>query len=88
MLVYLYPFRLTPAKVVGTDLAHAIPVALVAGLGPFALGNIDFALLVWLLLGSVPGVWIGSHLSGKAPDSIVRNAIAAILLVVGIRILA
>jgi hypothetical protein len=88
MLVYLYPFRLTPAKVVGTDLAHAIPVALVAGLGHFALGNIDFALLAWLLLGSVPGAWIGSYASGKAPDFIVRNAIAVILLIVGIRILA
>jgi len=88
MLVYLYPLRLTPAKLVGTDLAHAIPVALVAGLGHLALGNVDFGLLGWLLLGSLPGVWIGSHLSAKAPDKIVRNAIAVILLIVGARILA
>ncbi len=87
MLVYLYPLRLTPAKLVGTDLAHAIPVALVAGLGHLALGNVNFGLLGWLLLGSLPGVWIGSHLSAKAPDTIVRNAIAVILLIVGARIL-
>ena len=88
MLVYLYPLRLTPAKVVGTDLAHAIPVALIAGLGHVALGNINFALLIWLLIGSLPGVWIGSLMSAKVPDSIVRNAISVTLLMVGLRILA
>jgi hypothetical protein len=88
MLVYLYPLRLTPAKLVGTDLAHAIPVAFIAGLGHLALGNINFGLLGWLLLGSLPGVWIGSHISTKAPDGVIRGAIAVILLLVGVRILA
>lgn len=88
MLVYLYPYRLTPAKLVGTDLAHAIPLALVAGLGHLALGNVDFGLLGWLLLGSLPGVWIGAHAGLRAPDGLVRNAIAIVLLVVGVRILA
>jgi hypothetical protein len=87
MLVYLYPLRLTPSRLVGTDLAHAVPVALIAGLGHLALGNVNFGLLGWLLLGSLPGVWIGSHLSAKAPDGILRNAIAVILLLVGGRIL-
>lgn len=88
MLVYLYPLRLTPSRLVGTDLAHAIPVALIAGLGHLALGNVDFGLLGWLLLGSLPGVWVGTHLSTKAPDTIVRNALAVILLIVGARILS
>jgi uncharacterized membrane protein YfcA len=88
MLVYLYPLRLTPLRLVGTDLAHAIPVALIAGLGHLAMGNIDFGLLGWLLLGSLPGVWFGSHFSARAPEKIVRNAIAIVLLLVGARILA
>ncbi|MBI2206342.1 MAG: sulfite exporter TauE/SafE family protein [Candidatus Rokubacteria bacterium] len=87
MLVYLYPFRLTPARLVATDLAHAIPVALVAGLGHLAVGNVDFPLLGALLLGSLPGVWIGSHLSLRAPEPALRTAIAAILLIVGAKIL-
>lgn len=88
MLVYLYPLRLTPSRLVGTDLAHAIPVAFIAGLGHLALGNVNFGLLGWLLLGSLPGVWLGSHLSVKAPDAILRHAIAVILLIVGARILS
>lgn len=88
MLVYLYPLRLTPAKLVGTDLAHAVPVALIAGLGHLALGNVDFGLLGWLLAGSLPGVWLGAHLGTRAPDRVVRGAIALVLLLVGARILA
>jgi uncharacterized membrane protein YfcA len=87
-LVYLYPLRLTPARLVGTDLAHAVPVALIAGLGHLALGNIDFVLLAWLLAGSLPGVWLGSHLSARAPERLLRNLIALVLLGVGARILA
>lgn len=87
MLVYLYPLRLTPARLVGTDIAHAIPLALVAGLGHLFLGNIDFGLLGWLLLGSLPGVWIGSQFSTRAPEGLVRNAIGVMLLLIGVRIL-
>jgi uncharacterized protein len=88
MLVYLYPLRLTPARLVGTDIAHAIPLAFVAGLGHLFLGNIDFGLLGWLLLGSLPGVWIGSQFSTRAPDALVLNVIGIMLLIIGIRILA
>jgi uncharacterized membrane protein YfcA len=88
LLVYLYPLRLTPAKLVGTDLAHAVPVALIAGLGHLALGNVDFGLLGWLLAGSLPGVWLGAQLGTRAPDRLVRSAIALVLLLVGARILA
>jgi uncharacterized membrane protein YfcA len=87
MLVYLYPYRLSPAKLVGTDIAHAIPLTLVAGLGHLILGNIDFPLLGSLLAGSVPGVMLGSRLSTSVNDQYLRNAIAVILLIVGGRLL-
>ena len=87
LLAYLYPLRLTASKLVGTDLAHAIPIALIAGAGHLVLGNTDFALLGWLLLGSLPAVWVGSHWSARAPERWVRLSIAAILFIVGVRIL-
>jgi hypothetical protein len=86
-LVYLYPFRLNAAKLVGTDLAHAIPLALVAGAGHLALGNTDFVLLGNLLLGSIPGILLGSALSTKAPEALIRNAMACVLLVVASKLL-
>jgi uncharacterized membrane protein YfcA len=81
-LTYLYPYRLTPAKLVGTDLAHAIPLALVAGAGHLMLGNIDFTLLANLLLGSIPGIVAGALLGTRAPESVIRHSLAAVLLVV------
>jgi hypothetical protein len=83
MLVYLYPFRLTPPKLVATDIAHAVPLTLIAGLGHLSLGNVDFTLLGPLLVGSIPGVIIGSGLSVKANHGYVRNAIAVMLAFVG-----
>ena len=87
LLVYLYPFRLTPARLVGTDIAHAIPLTLVAGLGHMSLGNVDFQLLGTLLVGSVPGVIIGSRLTLRVDQRYVRRAIAVMLAVVGGRLL-
>src|SRR5581483_8899262 len=87
MLVYLYPFRLTPPKLVGTDIAHAIPLTLVAGLGHLTLGNVDFGLLGSLLLGSIPGIVIGSRLSTRLNHNYVRSAVALMLIFVGGRIL-
>lgn len=87
-LVYLYPYRMRPAKLVGTDLAHALPLALVAGAGHLLIGNVDFALLGWLLLGSIPGILLGATLSARAPEAVVGRAIAIVLGIVGIRLLA
>jgi len=87
MLLFLYPLRLTPAKLVATDLAHAIPLALIAGAGHIMLGNVDFVLLGWLLLGSIPGVMLGAHFGGKLPDGILRVAIAVVLGGVGLKLL-
>lgn len=87
MLVYLYPYRLTPPKLVGTDIAHAIPLTLIAGLGHFGLGNVDLQLLGGLLLGSIPGIILGSRLSIKVDGAYVRVAIAVVLAFVGCRLL-
>ena len=88
MMLFLYPVRLTPARLVATDLAHAIPLALVAGAGHLLLGHVDFRLLGYLLLGSLPGVWIGAHFGGKLPDRALRIAIAIVLGVVGFRLIS
>jgi uncharacterized membrane protein YfcA len=87
MLSYLYPFRLSAPKVVGTDLAHAIPLATVAGSGHLMMGHIDYGLLSLLLLGSIPGVYLGSRLTTLVNESYIRYAIAAMLLLVGIKAL-
>ena len=87
MLVYLYPYRMTPARLVGTDIVHAIPLTLVAGTGHMVMGNVDFALLGNLLLGSIPGILIGAHLAGKAPEKFLRLAIAVLLVAVGVKLL-
>ncbi len=85
ILLYLYPLRLTTVRLVGTDLAHAIPLALVAGAGHLALGNVNASLLFMLLLGSIPGVIAGSLLGSSVPDRFLRVAVALILLSVGLK---
>lgn len=88
LLVYLYPLRLTPKLLVGTDLAHAIPLALLAGLGHLWLGNVDWSLLGNLLLGSLPGVLIGSLLSARLPGAVVQRAIAVVLGLVAFKLVS
>lgn len=88
MLTYLYPFRLTPRRLVATDLVHAIPLTLVAGSGYLLMGNVDGDLLWRMLLGSIPGVLIGAHFSDRAPDRFIRPAIAIVLAAVGGKLIA
>ncbi len=83
-LMFLYP-RMTTLKIVGTDLAHAIPLTAVAGLGHLSLGNVDLVLLGSLLIGSLPGIWVGSHLSAKIPEQYLRPALASMLLLIGLK---
>ncbi len=84
VLLFLYPKMLT-VKVVGTDLAHAIPLTAVAGFGHWMLGNVDFVLLGSLLIGSLPGIWVGSHLSAKLPERFLRPILAVLLLIIGLK---
>jgi uncharacterized membrane protein YfcA len=84
-LTYLYPYRLTPVRLVATDIAHAIPLALVAGAGHLSLGNVDFGLLGWLLMGSIPGIIVGSSLATRSPHVVLRVLLAVVLTMVGAR---
>jgi hypothetical protein len=88
MLLYLYPIRMKPARLVGTDIVHAIPLTIVAGLGHLWMGNVQFGLLGALLLGSIPGVLIGAHFSTRAPEHLLRPAIALVLLAVGVKLIS
>lgn len=86
-LLYLYPFRLQGARLVATDLAHAIPLALVAGLVHWLAGAVDWELLGSLLLGSIPGVLIGVWLSHRLAVRWVSLAIACLLSASGFKLL-
>ena len=83
-LLFLYP-RMPAVKVVGTDIAHAVPLTAIAGMGHMALGTVDLVLLGGLLLGSLPGIYIGSHLSAKVPEKVLRPLLATMLLIIGAR---
>jgi uncharacterized membrane protein YfcA len=87
MLVYLYPLRMAGGRLVGTGLAHAIPLTLIAGLGHLSLGNVDLRLMLNLLAGSVPGVLAGSFISARAPEKLVQHTIAGVLLLVSYKML-
>jgi len=80
-LLLLYP-RLPMARIVGSDIAHAVPLTLVAGAGHWALGAIDWHLMGVLLLGSLPGIAIGSYSAVRVPEPVLRVALAAVLIVV------
>jgi uncharacterized membrane protein YfcA len=84
-LLMLYP-TLPSVRIVGSDIAHAVPLTLVAGAGHWWIGSVDWQLLGSLLIGSVPGIMIGSHLASKAPDRVLRPVIAGTLALVGGRL--
>ena len=86
VLLLLHP-KMPAGRVVGSDIAHAVPLTLLAGAGHWYLGSIDWHLLGTLLIGSLPGIVIGSHLAGRARDSVVRVVLAAVLVIVGVRLL-
>ncbi|CAH1201979.1 putative membrane transporter protein [Candidatus Nitrotoga sp. BS] len=86
VLLFLYP-RAPMAKIVGTDIAHAVPLTLVAGLGHAALGTVDYGLLGSLLLGSLPGIYLGSHIGIKIPDQVLRPILATMLTAIGVKLM-
>jgi hypothetical protein len=80
-LLMLYP-RLPMARIVGSDIAHAVPLTLAAGIGHWALGTVDWQLMAVLLMGSLPGIVIGSYCATRVPETALRLMLAATLLVV------
>jgi uncharacterized membrane protein YfcA len=84
-MVMVYP--LTVAKIVGTDIFHAAALLWVAGIGHLAQGNVDLHAMAWLLLGSVPGIWIASRFTLRLPDDALRLALAGVLALSGVKLL-
>jgi len=85
-LTMLFVFSLSAHKVVGTDILHAAALLYVAGFGHFVAGNVDMHAVGWLLIGSVPGVLIGSHYSVRIPEAWLRLALADVLAISGLKL--
>jgi uncharacterized protein len=86
LLLLLYP-RLPAHRIVGTDIAHAVPLTLVAGIGHATLGHVDWGLLAALLIGSLPGIWIGAQLTRRMPDRLVRGLLCVSLVTAGLKVI-
>ena len=86
LVLLLYP-RLPAQKIVGTDIAHAVPLTLLAGIGHATLGHVEWALLGALLIGSLPGIWIGAQLTKTMPERFVRAVLCVSLLGAGLKVI-
>ena len=84
-VMLLYP-QLPTARIVGSDIAHAVPLTLIAGIGHWTLGSIDWHLLGSLLAGSLPGIVLGSYVSVRVPETVLRATLATMLLLVAGRL--
>lgn len=87
MLMMLYPIRLPTKKIVGTDIVHAVPLTMLAGLGYFLMGKVDLQLLGSLLIGSIPGIVLGSRLTKHVDAGFLRVALALMLVFSGAKLL-
>ena len=87
VLMLLYPALPLP-RIVAADIAHAVPLTLVAGLGHASIGSVDWSLLTLLLAGSLPGIWVGSHLMTKTPDRVIRSVLSLLLAYAGSKLIA
>lgn len=85
-LLVLYP-RLPTLNIVGSDIAHAVPLTLIAGLGHWWMGSVDWLLLVTLLIGSIPGIIIGSLLAPRLPERLLRSLLAVVLVLVSFKLM-
>ena len=85
VLIILYP-KLPAVRIVGSDIAHAVPLTLIAGAGHWWMGSVDFAMLFSLLIGSIPGIAVGSHYASRVPDRVLRPLMAGTLALVGGRL--
>ena len=86
LILLLYP-RLPAHRLVGTDIAHAVPLTLVAGIGHATLGHVDWTLLAALLVGSLPGIWLGAQLTKLMPERLVRALLCISLVTAGLKVI-
>jgi uncharacterized protein len=86
LIMLIYP-RLPSHRLVGTDIAHAVPLTLVAGIGHAMLGHVNWDLLGALLIGSIPGIWLGAQLTRKMPEGLVRFCLCLALVFAGIKVI-
>ncbi len=86
LILLLHP-RLPAQQVVGTDIAHAVPLTLVAAAGHAWLGHVDYALLAALLVGSLPGIWLGARLTTLIPERFVRALLCTSLVTAGVKVM-
>ncbi len=84
MLIILYP-TLKTRRIVGTDIAHAVPLTAIAGLGHYQLGNIDISLLLSLITGSVPAIYFGTKVGQHLPEKVLKYIVATVLLLIGLK---
>ncbi|UUZ68108.1 sulfite exporter TauE/SafE family protein [Polaromonas sp. P2-4] len=87
VLMLLYPALPLP-RIVAADIAHAVPLTLVAGLGHASIGSVDWPLLLKLLAGSLPGIWVGAHLVHKTPDRVIRSLLSMLLAYAGAKLIS
>lgn len=87
VLLLVFP-RLPLPRIVAADIAYAVPLTLVAGLGHASLGTVDWSLLAQLLAGSLPGIWLGSRLISRTPERLVRSALSLLLAFAGIKLVS
>lgn len=86
MLLILYP-NTRAVRIVGTDITHAVPLALIAGIGHLSLGTTDLGVLGLLLIGSLPGIYIGTRVGWRLPDRVLRPTLAVVLILVAVLML-
>ena len=87
VLMILYPL-LPLRRIVAADIAYAVPLTLVAGLGHASLGSVDWRLLASLLAGSLPGIWVGSHFISRTPERAIRGLLSLLLAYAGLKLIA
>ncbi|MES2938132.1 MAG: sulfite exporter TauE/SafE family protein [Pseudomonadota bacterium] len=87
VLMLLYPALPLP-RIVAADIAYAVPLTLVAGLGHASLGSVNWPLLGTLLIGSLPGIWLGSRLGRRAPERLIRSLLSVLLAYAGVRLIS
>ena len=85
VLIFLYP-KMPIARIVGSDIAHAVPLTLIAGVGHWLLGSVNVALLGSLLVGSIPGIVVASFMTPRIPERWLRPILATTLLLVGAKL--